>query len=95
MSLCTKILDAKDYLEEYSVLETDENQKILDLIISWLSRLEKEIVEEIIFPFYHHPEFLGKWDDKYVTDLIDEKSQLFLSIVQNFKYIPIQPPIGG
>lgn len=91
-ALTIKILDAKYYLDIYSSYEKDENQKILDLITYWLEQLENDLNNEIYFRFYHYPKSTGKWDFEQISHILKQKNEAFTSIIENLKYVPIQPP---
>jgi len=54
-------------------------------------KLEEDITTEILFS-YNYPEAMGDYDIKQISDIFDEKNVAFRSIVDNMKYIPIQPP---
>ena len=91
MALYMKILDAIDYLEEYSVFEKSENQKILDFIKHWLERLKEDITKEILSEFYYYPESMGKCDINQISDILNEKNEAFKIIAgEDMKYVPIQ-----
>ena len=91
MSLYMKTINTRHYIEECSVFEREENQKILELIGAWLGKLEEDIKEEILSS-YNYPEVMGKYDIEQISDILYEKNDAFKSIVDNMKYVPIQPP---
>ena len=91
MALYMKIVDAIDYLEEYSVFEKSENQKILDFIEHWLERLKEDITKEILSEYYHYPESMGECDIREISHILNEKNKAFKIIAnENMKYVPIQ-----
>ncbi len=88
-----KILDADSYINEYSVFEKDENQKILDLISFWIEDIAYDIKKKIILDYYHNPGSISKWDTLQINDMLDFTNNAYETVIDNMKYVPIMPPL--
>jgi hypothetical protein len=86
-----KIIDAQMYVDSCKVLEQIENQKILLYISEWLNQIKKDIENEIL-PYYTRPNDITEIEDTFIPQNLTQKCDAFKEIIENFQYIPIQPP---
>jgi len=86
-----KITDASMYVNSCLTLEQMENQKILIYISAWLDQIKKD-VEEKIFSYYTRSDKFEEFEDTFIPEDLSKKCQAFKEIIENFQYVPIQPP---
>jgi len=86
-----KITDASMYVNSCLTLEQMENQKILIYISAWLDQIKRD-VEEKIFSYYTRPDGFKEFENTFIPENLSKKCEAFKEIIENFQYVPIQPP---
>lgn len=93
MNLYIRIIDSSSYIDKCQILEKSENQDILYFINIWLDELKDEINSKIL-GYYYYPQNITKKEVRFIRDELNSKYDSFKSIVENMKFVPIEPPLS-
>lgn len=91
-ALLTKVYDLQNYIEEYDVLEKDENQRLLRLIQSWLEAIEHAAASEVLEENFSAVRAPSSAQLYVAADNLDNLNRDFSRVAENMRFVPMQAP---
>lgn len=91
INLYCQTINALTYINDCYTLEQLENQNIITYISEWLLLLKTDLESDLI-KIHKLNNSSEPINDKLLAKEINQKYDMFNTIVENFRFVPLQPP---